>query len=153
MEKQFKVEGEEATHALAAKLAACCSGGEVIYLKGDLGAGKTSFSQGFIRALGYSGRVKSPTYTLVEPYEVGTMRIFHFDLYRLSDPEELEFMGIRDYFAPDAICLIEWPDKGAQLLASADLEISIEIEPNSRVFTVQPGSQKGQQILSKLKGL
>jgi tRNA threonylcarbamoyladenosine biosynthesis protein TsaE len=141
---------EEATVALAGKLALQCHQGMVIYLEGDLGAGKTTFSRGFIQGLGHVGKVKSPTYTLVEPDEIGDWRVFHFDLYRLSDPEELEFMGIRDYFDPDCICLIEWPDKGAGLLASADLHISIEYTQTGRALSMQAKSAKGSDLLKLL---
>lgn len=147
---QFALADEEATVALASKLAQKCHQGLIIYLEGDLGAGKTTFSRGFIQGLGHVGKVKSPTYTLVEPYEIADWRVFHFDLYRLSDPEELEFMGIRDYFDPDCICLIEWPDKGAGLLASADLHISIEYTQTGRALSMQAKSAKGSDLLRLL---
>jgi tRNA threonylcarbamoyladenosine biosynthesis protein TsaE len=147
----YDLANEEATVALAGKLAQQCHQGMVIYLEGDLGAGKTTFSRGFIQGLGHTGNVKSPTYTLVEPYEIADWRVFHFDLYRLSDPEELEYMGIRDYFDSDCICLIEWPDKGAGLLALADLHISIEYTQKGRFLSMQAKSAKGSDLLKQLK--
>ncbi len=146
----YELANEEATVALAGKLAQHCHQGMVIYLEGDLGAGKTTFSRGFIQQLGHKGNVKSPTYTLVEPYEIADWRVFHFDLYRLSDPEELEYMGIRDYFDSDCICLIEWPDKGAGLLASEDLHISIEFTQTGRTLSIQAKSAKGLDLLQQL---
>ena len=107
---------EDAMVALGQRIAQVTAGAGLIFLEGNLGAGKTTLSRGIIRGLGHTGAVKSPTFTLVEPYEIGAVRAFHFDLYRLVDPEELEYMGIRDYFDEDALCLIEWPDKGLSLI-------------------------------------
>ena len=145
------LKNEEATVAMGAMLANALGNGAVVFLHGDLGAGKTTFTRGVIQGFGHQGKVKSPTYTIVEPYELAEHSIYHFDLYRLADPEELEFMGIRDYFASSAICLIEWPEKGGLLLAEPDLEITLEYVDEQRKISIMGSTEKGQSIVAKLK--
>ncbi|WP_417534039.1 tRNA (adenosine(37)-N6)-threonylcarbamoyltransferase complex ATPase subunit type 1 TsaE [Marinobacterium stanieri] len=141
---------EQAMAAFGAALAASVTEGGVIFLRGDLGMGKTTLSRGVLRGCGHTGSVKSPTYTLVEPYDTPSGPVFHFDLYRLSDPEELEYLGIRDYFTEQALCLIEWPDKGAGVLPSPDLEIQIEMSGTGRSLLLTPVTQKGQAMVDNL---
>ncbi len=135
---------EESMLALGAQIADVTGGRGIIYLHGDLGAGKTTLSRGIIRGLGHAGAVKSPTFTLVEPYELGAVRAYHFDLYRLADPEELEFLGIRDYFEGDALCLIEWPQRGAGVLPKADLTITISPHKSGRLLRFTPHNGSGE---------
>jgi tRNA threonylcarbamoyladenosine biosynthesis protein TsaE len=143
---------EAATLALGKQLAAVLGQGGVLYLQGDLGAGKTTLSRGIVQSLGHSGAVKSPTYTLVEPYELPSLTVFHFDLYRLADPEELEFIGIRDYFDNGVVCLIEWPDKGGDMIPQADLILSLEKTGNGRSATLQANTEKGQALCQTMLG-
>ena len=126
------------------------SKGVTLYLNGPLGAGKTTLSRGIIQGLGHKGKVKSPTYTLVEEYRLQDKNIYHFDLYRLSDPEELEFMGIRDYFTENSICLIEWAEKGQGLLAEPDLLVNIDYADNARNIQLIAKSKLGNNIIQHL---
>jgi tRNA threonylcarbamoyladenosine biosynthesis protein TsaE len=141
---------EDAMVALGARLASACEPGLVVFLDGDLGMGKTTFSRGFIRALGHSGAVKSPTYTLVEPYQLGALQVFHFDLYRLLDPEELEFMGIRDYFGDMSVCLVEWPKRGLGTLPLGDLVITIGMDGPGRRLVFEAATDRGKRVLVKM---
>ncbi len=120
----------------------------VVLLKGDLGVGKTTFARGFIQASGFDGVVKSPTYTLVEPYPISNNRMcYHFDLYRLVDPEELEFTGARDYFNENDVCLVEWPEKAKGFLPSADWICEFSHHKNGRNLVLSALSDKGERLM------
>ena len=119
-----------------------------LYLSGDLGAGKTTFARGLIRYFGYTGCIKSPTFSLVESYEFKKQRLYHFDLYRIETTEELINIGIDDYFSEEAIRLIEWPERGAGFLQKPDLWLSIETDSNhDRILTFRSETQQGEQLL------
>ncbi len=137
-----------ATETLGAGLAAWLKPGDILYLHGELGAGKTTLVRGLLRALGHRGAVKSPTYTLVEPYQFGEWRLFHWDLYRLADAEELEFLGLRDQLDGQATLLIEWPERGQGGLPAADLEIALSYAGAGRICRLTPRSARGQTLLS-----
>jgi tRNA threonylcarbamoyladenosine biosynthesis protein TsaE len=144
---------EQATLALGAELAAACPAELcVIHLEGELGAGKTTLTRGFLQALGHQGKVKSPTYTLVEHYELAQRAIFHFDLYRLSDPGELEFLGLDDYLRDQAVCLIEWAQRGSEYLPEPDLLIQLSYQNHARKAQISARSQRGEEICAKLHG-
>jgi tRNA threonylcarbamoyladenosine biosynthesis protein TsaE len=140
---------EAATLAFAAGLAPCLSPGLVIYLQGDLGAGKTTFARGLLAGLGHDGRVKSPTYTLVESYPLPGFTLHHFDLYRFVDPEEWDDAGFREYFAADTVCLVEWPDKARELLPRPDLELALSVNGSGRRYRFTAFTQAGNTCLTR----
>jgi tRNA threonylcarbamoyladenosine biosynthesis protein TsaE len=124
--------------------------GGVIHMHGDLGAGKTTLARGFMRGYGVQGAVKSPTYTLVEPYELQQCQLYHFDLYRLGSTDEVEYLGVEDYFHENSVCLIEWPDKGGNRLPAADLSLYLSSSGTGRSLQCQTESDKGTLIYQRL---
>jgi tRNA threonylcarbamoyladenosine biosynthesis protein TsaE len=153
---KYHMRDESAMLAFAARVAKNVSKGLVLFLEGNLGAGKTTFARGFLKQLGYNGAVKSPTFTLVETYSInnlntGDLTVYHFDLYRLTDPEELDYMGISDYTDGEAIILIEWPDKGHGFLPLADLLVNIDYIGQQREIVLSSQTDKGKQLLSSIR--
>lgn len=147
---------EAATLAFGSALAHAIEPNLTIFLHGDLGAGKTTLVRGLLRGLGYVGRVKSPTYTLVEPYEMldshsAALNLYHFDLYRFNDEEEWEAAGFRDHFNVHSVCLIEWPEKAAQVLPEPDIEINFDIKEGGRTVHVSAHTAHGQQCMQHIK--
>lgn len=149
-DKVFELCGEAEQERLGAQLAAACTPPALIFLEGELGAGKTTLARGFVRALGHRGAVKSPTYTLVEPYEIGGIRVYHLDLYRVADPDELEYLGLREMLAEPALILVEWPERGAGWLPPPDLRLRILHRPSGRRVAFEAVNAGGRQILERL---
>ncbi len=156
------LENEQATIAFGQVLAKFCPAGLNIYLYGDLGAGKTTLVRGLIQSFLPDTKVKSPTYTLVEDYDIShaspaeknpnkLTHIYHFDLYRLGDPEELEYLGGRDYFSADAVCLVEWPQRGEGWLVKPDLEITLKYQEDGRKVELQSHTEKGKLLSTQIK--
>jgi len=124
--------------------------GATVFLRGHLGAGKTTFTRGVLSAFGHHSAVKSPTYTLVEPYDFPEGSVYHFDLYRLGEPEELEYMGIRDYFNPNSWCLIEWDERGEGILPAPDLIVNLSKSGTGRILNIELLSEKAKSKLGAL---
>lgn len=157
LELTFVIEGEtpmvEFGQCLGRVLKSRLSAGATVFLLGDLGAGKTTMSRGILQAFGHSGPVKSPTYTLVEPYEFEAVQVNHFDLYRLGDPEELEYMGIRDYFSPASLSLVEWPHRGEGFLPQPDIHVTVTVCGSGRQLLLCAGTNLGEQALVELQSI
>lgn len=143
----YELFGEDAMEMFGEELAKILVNVNLVNLNGNLGMGKTTLVRGLLKGLGYLGPVKSPTYTIVEPYELDSKNIYHFDLYRVADPEELEFMGIRDYFEQDSLCLVEWPEMGQGCLPEVDVNIHIDLIRNGRKVSLEAVSEKGSAAL------
>jgi tRNA threonylcarbamoyladenosine biosynthesis protein TsaE len=147
---QIDVPDERASAALAGRFAAVLEAPCVIYLQGDLGAGKTLFTRAYIHALGYEGYVKSPSYGLLETYEVAGKTVLHLDLYRIEDPEELEYLAIRDLYRRNTVLMVEWPDRGDHFLPPPDLVLEFGETPESRFIRCIPNSEHGRVLAEKV---
>jgi tRNA threonylcarbamoyladenosine biosynthesis protein TsaE len=146
----------DATERLGAALAGCLAGGMVVALRGDLGTGKTTLVRGVLRARGWGGAVKSPTYNLVEHYEISSLYLYHFDFYRIADPIEWETAGLAECFRDDSVCLIEWPERMAGQLPPADLEIALmhaAANDGGRDVVVSARTETGSRCVAALQGL
>lgn len=137
--------------ALGGRLARACHAAAVIYLYGPLGAGKTTFVRGFLRARGYAGTVKSPTYTLIEPYDIEDWHCYHLDLYRVEAAAELDYLGLRELYQGKALLLVEWPERGAGFLPPPDLVVDIEYAETGRVLHLEAKSAVGGTLLRTLE--
>ena len=150
MNLEFDLPDEASTADLGAALAELLDGHGTVFLDGELGAGKTTLSRGMLRAMGHTGAVKSPTFTLVEPYVIGIHKIYHFDLYRLEDPEELEYIGFDDFFEGEPLCLIEWPEKGRGYLPECDLIVELTRMGLGRLARIESKTKRGERMLIEL---
>lgn len=150
--KSFMLEGEAGQEAFGRRLSNAVGDDALIFLEGDLGAGKTTLVRGFLNARGHVGSVKSPTYTLIEPYQLAGKALYHLDLYRLGDPEELEYLGLREMLEEEAILLVEWSQRGVGWLPSPDLVVALEYAAGgkARKVALRPMSPTGEKIISRL---
>ena len=148
----IEVADAAAMAALGVRLASVLGSG-IVFLEGDLGAGKTTLARGILHGLGHTGSVRSPTYTLVEPYPVTQGMVYHLDLYRLADPEELEWLGLRDMLDPGTLLLIEWPERGAGSLPAPDLVIRIAPANGGRSVDLVSASARGRHMLDLFESL
>ncbi|MXP67673.1 tRNA (adenosine(37)-N6)-threonylcarbamoyltransferase complex ATPase subunit type 1 TsaE [Pantoea sp. Aalb] len=143
---------ERETLHLGMQLAQCCIRSKlIIYLYGDLGVGKTTFTRGFLYGLGYKNKIKSPTYTLVESYEVGSRLLHHFDFYRINNPEELELIGICDYFSNNALCIVEWPQQAIGIIPESDLKLKLNYVEIIREVEIKATSDEGKYLVQKFQ--
>lgn len=143
----MRVRDEQMMLNLGSKLASVCVPPCIIYFQGQLGAGKTTFTRGFLHGLGFKGRVKSPSYSLLETYSLQEVEILHLDLYRIKDPEELEMLGVRELFHENTIALVEWPDMASDRLPLADIVCEIDIHQDERTVDIKPRSASGEKIM------
>jgi tRNA threonylcarbamoyladenosine biosynthesis protein TsaE len=149
--QRWELADEDATRAFGARFAEALDGGIVVYLRGELGAGKTSFARALLTALGVGERIKSPTYSLVEGYQAKARPAWHLDLYRIADPGELEWLGLDALSDPDAIVLVEWPERGKGALPASDLELELTYSGAGRAAELRPKTTRGEQLLTRLK--
>lgn len=138
---KITLENEQETELLGAELWRTLPKKCLVFLKGDLGAGKTTLTRGVLRAAGHKSAVKSPTYTIVEEYNLKDAKLYHFDLYRIKDPEELEWIGIRDYLEEENLCFVEWPELGKGFLPEPDVEITLKQQGEGRIVNIHVLSQ------------
>ena len=150
IELDLIITSDAGMRAFGARLMSCCKQGGIVALKGNLGTGKTTLVRGALESLGVSSGVRSPTYTLVEIYPFKALSIAHFDLYRLADPEELEYLGFRDYLNDETLCFIEWPEKAGGFLGDVDLEICLDYHPDGRRLRVLGCSNRGKAVVDAL---
>lgn len=151
MELSRSLPAETDTLALGAALGGTLEPGMSVYLRGELGAGKTTLARGILQGLGHTGRVKSPTYGLVEVYEFSRLYLYHFDFYRFTDPRELGDAGFREHFNPASVCLVEWPEKAAGVVPAADIRVALKLAGRGRELQIDADTEAGRRCIRELQ--